>query len=194
MMYTFLNEILGLIIDKNDQFSFVFNDFYSNYNIVIYNIYSIIFYLYFLYVFRSYISKTGYRKYILIGGIVFLAISIINPLLQNFVLEAQVFTYVTGGTLLICCSLLYFKELKVKFSKWFLKRDLLSWISLGMLLFYLGYLPIKILRYYRASSALLLEPEAPYIRRIHLLLILLMYGCFIVGFLKMRRRRDIISV
>lgn len=185
-MYTFLNEILGYIIWHNDQFSFVWSDFYSDYNAVIYNIYNLFFFLYFFYVFHSYTKRSKFRKIIKLGSVLFLITAIVNAFLQNFILEPQFFTYIIGASVLICCVIFYFLELKSNTGSWFIKRDLVSWIGVGMLLFYTGYIPIKILRYYNSIHGVV---EASEVRPIHLFLILIMYGSFIIGFLLMRSRR-----
>jgi len=188
LMYTLLNETLGLIIDKNESYNFVLNDFYSNYNVVIYNIYNIVFFIYFYSVFWSYVNRKKHKKFIVISSVLFLLTSMTNPFLQSFMLEAQVYTYVVGAVVLIFCIIFYFQELHSRFDTWFLKRDIISWIGIGMLIYNVCYLPIKITRHYNAVNGLI---EAPFVRRLHLLLILIMYACFIIGFLRMRRRKQI---
>jgi len=185
LMYTFLNELLGAIIRKNDLYNFVWSDFYSTYNVIIYNIYNIVFFLYFYYVFWSYTMNEKYKNFIVIGSILFLITTAINWFVQSYMFEAQAYTYVVGTVILVCCILFYFMDLRSRLGAWFFKQDLLSWISLGILIFYIGYLPIKISRYYNTINGL---TEEPYVRRIQILLVLLMYSCFIIGFLRMRRR------
>ncbi|NAS11101.1 hypothetical protein [Poritiphilus flavus] len=186
LMYTFLNEILGWIIRHDDKYSFVFNDFYADYNMVIYNIYNIVFFAYFIYVFRAYLPDGSIKKLLLILGAIFLIVSLINPMFQDFMIEAQIGIYVIGALVLITAIIFYFVDLQKRSGRWFHRKDLMSWIGLGMLIFYTGYLPIKI---YRHFSAIHMVREPLYIRKIQLTLILLMYVCIIAGFLMMRRRK-----
>lgn len=187
LAYTFLNEVLGNFIQYNDEISLVLIDLYTNNNWLIYNIYNVIFYLYFFYVYWKYISHVPHKKWIVAAGLIFATTSILNPFYQNFLLETQLYAYLVGAILLICCAVLFFMDLHSRYGTWFLKRDLLSWVSLGILIFYSGYMPIKIVRYYEALEGF----AAPdYVRRIHLLLILFMYGSFAFGFYRMRRRHE----
>ena len=186
LMYTFLNETLGYIISYSDKYNFVWSDFYSTYNVVIYNIYNIVFFLYFFVVYRYYFLNKKHRNFALIAIIIFLISAIINPLVENFMLEQQTYTYVVGAALLICCIIFYFMEVYSKLGRWFLSRDLVSWVSLGLLIFYMGYLPIKISRYYSTMYGL---KEAAYVRNIQIGLVIAMYSCFIIGFWRMRRRK-----
>ena len=186
LMYTLLNETFGALIYLNEQIRLIFSDFFSFYNWAIFNIYGIIFYLYFFYVYWCYISNTTHKKIIVYAGITYVIASIVNPFFQNFILESQLYAYILGALFLICIALLYFSDLKTKYNNWFLKKDLLSWLSLGVIIFYIGYIPIKILRHYEVFDT---PGEATFIRNIHWGLILIMYACFVFGFLLMRRRR-----
>lgn len=183
--YTFFNELLGIIILKNEHFSLFAGKQYSYYNMVIYNIYSIIFYLYFFYVFRFYIENRKIKKIIGYGSILFLGVAFINPFFYDFIKEAQTYTYVFGGLMLICCSFSYFVQLRDPARVFSINKDLLFWLSLGLFTFYMGYLPIKVHRYFNAINGL---SEYIHLRKIHLTLIIIMYSCFIIGFIRMRRR------
>lgn len=183
-VYTFLNELLGVLIYRYDLFSLFVNDIYSYYTWVIYNIYNIVFYLYFYYVFWCFIENENHKKFIGFGGIFFIVVSLINPFFQNFLIESQVFAYVVGGLALLLCTLLYFLQLCGVPKTFYVSRDILFWLSIGLSIFYVGYLPIKIVRYFNAAHGF---NEFVHLRKIHLSLILIMYVCFIIGFLRMRR-------
>lgn len=190
LMYTLLNETFGALIYLNEQIRLIFSDFFSFYNWAIFNIYGIIFYLYFFYVYWCYITNTAHKKFIVYAGIFYVIASIINPFFQDFILESQLYSYILGALFLICLAFLYFFDLKTKYDNWFLKKDLLSWLSLGVIIFYVGYIPIKILRHYEVFEN---AGQAMFIRNIHWGLILVMYACFVLGFILMRRRRTTIA-
>lgn len=189
LLYTFLNELLGGLILRNPEFSLFNGNFYSHYTFMIYNIYTIIFYSYFYYLYWHYLKNKKQKKYILYGAFFHGTIVLINPFFHDFLLESQVYSYIVGGIILIISTIFYLQN-QSKISKFiFIKTDLLSWISTGLLVFYLGYLPIKILRFYNATHVVI--RESPNIRRLHLALILIMYICFIIGFMKMRRMKSV---
>ena len=184
LMYTFLNEVLGKIIYVFEDVSLVLGPIFYN-NWIIYNIYNLIFYLYFYFTFHNYIKNERDRKLIRSGGIVLLVVSVVNAFFQDFTYESQVYAYVIGGIFLIICVLLHAKQQKQIKGQWFDQYNLLSWLGLGILVFYVGYLPIKIMRYYYALEGIY---ENPGVRLVHITLILAMNVCFILGFIKMRRK------
>lgn len=182
ILYTLLNELLGVLVGKYDYFSFAFNNLYNEVNIIIYNIYDIVFFLYFYYLFWCYISKLVYRNLIKYAAMVFLIAVVINIFSQSFLLVHQQLTYFIGSIILIGCIIMYLQQISKNLNTKPLRKDILYWISIGLLVFHLGYIPIKIFRYYY----LLEGQENPNIRRIHLFLVLIMYTCFIIGFIRMK--------
>ncbi len=186
--YTLLNEVIAGILLKNpDLFILPINNFYSNYNYFIYNIYNIIYFLYFFLLFWKYIDNIIYKKLILIGSIVFTLISFINIFIQNIYNKPQIITYSFGSIFLIILILTYFNQIEWHQNKLNPTKNILFWIGWGLLIFYSGYLPIKLFKYFKAS-----EYEAHinlyvWLKRFHLFLIPVMYTCFIIGFIKMKR-------
>jgi hypothetical protein len=145
----------------------------------------LVFFSYFLYVYRSSINNEKYKEHILYGSIIFFVVALINPFFQSFKLESQLFTYITGGLLIIYCTILFFLENTNRQESTNYKHTALKWISVGLLIFYSGYIPIRASRYY---NYLYRVNEYVHLRRIHLSLICLLYLCFIIGLLRMRRR------
>ena len=183
-MYTFLTELLGNIIKWNDEYDFVLSDVLEYNNWLIYNIYDIIFFLYFLYVYWLSIDRKGPRKFIQIAGLLVIIASVVNLFTSDFRTQFQMITYFTGAIMLIICIVIYFLHLKSKNDSWFIQSNLLSWLSGGILVFLAGYLPIIVLGHFNIVAG----EDYKIIRRIHLLLILIMYGCFIMGFIRVRRK------
>lgn len=185
LLYTFLNDLLGDLIYKYDSFSLAFNEVYNDYYFVIYNIYNIVFFLYFLYLFRNYIESRRFRKLIKYAALTFLAASFINPFFQDFFLEYQYLTFFVGSVFIIVCIARYLYE-DYKNRKAGLKtKNILFFIGTGLLVYHVCYLPIKAIRFCNGIMGLL---ESPWLRRIHLSLILVMYGLISFGFLRMKKR------
>ncbi|MDH3698217.1 MAG: hypothetical protein OEQ81_06105 [Flavobacteriaceae bacterium] len=181
--YTFLTELLGLLIRDFDINLFI-NEFYSNNNFLIYNIYHIIFYLFFFCIYYFYLERQRDKNIVLAWGVIFLLANLYNLNVASFATISQIYAYVVGGLGIICCAALYFFQNYRLKSKWCIKKDLLSWISLGLLVFYVVYIPIKIMKHY---WVLIGEYSNPWSRRIHLSVLIFMYVCFILGFVKMDR-------
>ncbi len=181
--YTFLSETLGLLI-RDYGFNLLINDIYTGNNSLIANIYHIVFYLFFFSVFYYFLDRRRDKKLVVAWIVIFVFASLYNIYKESFLMLSQVYAYVAGGLGIVCCCVLYFMQNKRLKGKWCIRRDLLSWISLGLLVFYVVYIPIKIMKQY---WVLVGEFGSPWSRRIHLSVLIFMYVCFILGFVKMDR-------
>ena len=191
LMYNLLTEILGTRILNNNEWSIVLTDFYFNINWLVYNIYAIIHILYLLYIFHAYLEHPKIRRALLAGASLYVAASVANVFIQDFVNQSQLYAYTLGGLLLIVFSLSYLRqEFGKREMRGFRLHNLLIWISLGTLIFFSGYTPLKMYRSYMDN-----DPTAPieWIRYAHLALIYSMYACLLAGFLLMGRMKKPMS-
>ena len=94
--------------------------------------------------------------------------------------QRQLFADTFGSFLLIFCAIYYILENK---SSPDVFRNLLFWISIGLLVFQIVYTPINIIYSYITK-----ENEALYyqLRPFHEAVLYFMYSCFILGFLFMK--------
>lgn len=181
-LYTFLNELLGNLVAIDENIALTFRDLTDN--SIIYNLYTIISYLYYYYIFWSFSKNPIAKKYILYGGIIFLISCGINVFLQSFASDSQVISYTIGGCVLLFCTISYLRHFIFLKQKFEYKQTILFWLSLGLSIFYMGYLPLKINWFYDAARGL----GASHTSRIfHLSLIIIMYSFFVIGFYKMKR-------
>lgn len=185
LMYTLLTEVLGHITRNYEVYDIAIFSSYVSYNVIIYNIYNIIFFSYFFFVYWRYIHKPSYKNIIVAGGSLFLILSAINPFFQDFKLEAQMYSYLSGAFIMILCIVLFFLDYRNAKDKLDFRYTGIKWISIGLFIFYAGYFPIKASRY---QSYLSLYTEYIHLRRIHLILILVSYICFIIGFVRMKKK------
>src|SRR5690606_6764686 len=132
LMYTFLTETLGYITKNYEEYRIAIYPDFINHNVIIYNTYNLIFFSYFFYVYRNSINNKKYRQYILYSSILFYVVALINPFFQSFKLESQLFTYVTGGLLIIYCTVLFFLENRKERKSNAYKYAPLKWISIGL--------------------------------------------------------------
>ena len=181
--YTLISEILGTVVRDYENIQIVYLDGYSFYNQLIFNIFDIIFFLYFFHVYRNAISSFKFKNWTKYGAILFILCSIINPFLQNFLLYAQMMASTIGSIVLIFSILLYFLDKKA-ITNVPNRQNLLFWISWGLLLFYIFYPFILLLGYFNYELY-----KQFHVRIVHHILIAVMYSCFILGFIYMRRIR-----
>ncbi len=184
LAYTFFNELLGVLIRDSQQFQIIFIDQYRYHNIIIYNIYYVVFFLYFTYVYVNSLNNRKHQKIIKIGGLVYFASCVANALVQDFIIYPQLYAFLCGSILLIVCLSLYFIKLRRENHFQYLpnKFNLLFWVSLGLIVFYGFYTPVKALRSIDYHTYL------TYFRTPHLLMIAIMHIFFCIGFVKSKRR------
>lgn len=173
LLYTFLNEIFG---------EYIFNIFGTN--VVLYNVYNIIFFMYFYFVFYKNEERKHYKTLIIIASFCFIGSSLVNLFYSSFLLDPQLLTYIVGACVLIFCIILYFLDILYTPQVLQIRKDLLFWVSTGLLLFYVGYIPIKVARHFFEDK----DNSFMTLIVVHRLLILIMNTCFIIGFLWTRKK------
>lgn len=185
IVYTFLSEILGVLIRDYKDFELIFKEGYSSYNQVIFNIYYLVFFLYFYFVYFRTIKNSSFKKNLHFGSLVFIAAMVINSFFQNALVMPLIYGHSIGSVVLIYCIINYFLELKSKTRK-LLSQNLLFWVSLGLLIFYFVYPFVLFIGFFDYELYQKLN-----LRRVHHISISLMYSCFIIGFIKMKRMKPV---
>lgn len=181
--YTLLSEILGYLVSKYEDIQIVYLDkfSYSYYNHLIFNIFDIVFFLYFFYIYWKVIDVPKYKRFIEYGTILFIGSSLINPFFQNILILPQLMAITMGSVALIVCIVLYFKTLSKKPDSNLEFDNLLSWVGIGLLAFYPFYPIIMFLGFHY-------ELYVKYhVRLLQHIAIALMYGFFIIGFIRTQR-------
>ena len=140
LSYTFLNEIRGAYFHIEG----------SNNNLQ-YTIAAILSFSYFMYIYYSFINTPKYKRFIKIASILYICTIPINLFYANILVHPLLLSYFTGGVIIILCATLFLVELIKKSTITNIKHELFFWISAGLLLFYIGYLPIKFSRYYMSD-------------------------------------------
>lgn len=172
LLFEFLTELtsyyLGVILRKSTFFLF--------------NIYVLISSIFYLMLFRFYIKK--HKIYINIMIIIYIIFYVCNVLfLQKTLQIFQSYSLILESIFIVLSSVILFIELLNSDDILKMNKLLLFWISIGLLLFYVGILPIIIM-----SSFLEYRGLFDYII---LLLNIIMYGCFITGFLVSKKEYNI---
>lgn len=171
--YTLLSEVLGILIRDFDSFRLIFEDNYSSYNQAIFNIYYLVFFLYFYRVFWKTIKHRKAKEVIKVGVLILVLVSVANLFLQNPIIYPQMFSMAFGSLLLILCIFMYLRE-SIDTGK----MNLLIWISIGLLIFFFFYPVILFIGYFNYEIYQNFK-----LRWVHRAAIVIMYGCFIMGFI-----------
>ena len=180
--YILLTEIFGGLIRNIDEIQIVFEADYQNHNHLIYNILDIISFLYFFYIYHGSTTNLKLKKQIKWAAILFCMASVINQFFENFTIQPQLIVILTGSVALLFFAAMYLREtskMRIAFSNY---HKLLQWISIGLLSFYPFY-PF-IIGIGQVNEELY---NKMYLYKFLLVLITVMYGCFIVGLIRLGR-------
>ncbi|MCK0160187.1 hypothetical protein [Allomuricauda sp. F6463D] len=183
LMYTFLTELLGYFIRFNDEFQVVNDDTYHWYNVIIYNIYSVISFMFFYYIYWLIVQNEKRRKWIKVGAVVSLSAYLISLFFQDPFYSNLYYADVVASMILLLTIGYYFKEKRSESSPYLMKDNLMFWTSLGLVIFHI-FFPFLLLIGYEAPEIWIQYN----LRGILKILILIMYGSFLVGVLFHKRR------
>jgi len=178
LMYVAINEIIAFILVVNFNFP---NDF-------LYNIYDIITVLFYLYFYRAIIKNKKTKKLINYFSLLFIVSYVLEYFFLKFNLLTDNASYSPhfGSVLIIIVLILFLFEIinneKIVFN---LYKSIIFWISIGLLLFYVGSIPIFI-------SKEIMSYNITY-QYILFGLNLIMYGCFILGFILSKKEYNYID-
>jgi len=173
LIYTFVNEVSA---------KYVY--YWWDKNAIMYNVYNTICFLYFFYVFWNFIKSKAYKKWIVYSVILFSIVTLINVFIIDVFERSLMYSYITGACLIIFCIILYYIEILSDSRVLHIKEDLLFWISIGLLLFYVGYIPIRISRgFFTTDMDVFLT-----LFNVQRALIIVMYSCFIIGFVWTKKK------
>lgn len=174
LLLTLVTESLGMYINK----------VYGPPNIVIFNIYYFFYFSLFFYLFMKIIEEVKFKNYIKIGLGIFWLFYLNDLIFTDIFTESFTTSYIAGAGILIFSITLYYISILQSSLVLVIKNDLLFWVSVGLFLFYIGYLPIKIIR----SWFLKLNDFFNILLIIQFSLIIVMYLCFLIGFLWMKKK------
>ncbi len=144
LWYIFLSEFfVGYIRDNKIDFFLHYSKTGIIYTHWVYNILDTISFLVYYYIYyKSMSSNEKYKNWIKKFAIAYIVISILNwSFIQNFFEELQSYLFIIGAIFLIIAILFYFIELLKSEKILVFHKNLLFWISIGLLLYYAGNIP-----------------------------------------------------
>lgn len=183
IMYTFFTEVLGYFIKNYEEFQFFSDERYAIDNLIIYNIYQLIFFLFFFDVYRKIFKEDKDKKLFSYASIVCVILYVANAIYSNPLHSQMTYAHILGSLLMV--SILVFYLIKTCSTAYIypLRQNLLFWVSIGLLTFYIPF-PI-ILTLYKLKVGI---GTLVYLRPILVSSIALMYGLIIIGLLIGKRK------
>jgi len=183
IIYTFFTELLGVLIKYNNNFQFFSDDRYTWHNVIIYNIYQLVFFLFFFEVYRKVLIRRINKKMISYFNIVCSLAYIVNAFIYNPLHNQTTYAHIIGSLMLVFIVVQYLREKYAEGNLQPLKFNLLFWISIGLLVFYISF-PFILITYMLKVDIWILA----YFRPILLGSIALMYAFIIFGLLIGKRK------
>ncbi len=172
LWFTFLVELTNLLL--RDLFGVA-----SSLGHTIYSIISFLFYFYWYYN----VLESRFSKIItLIFTTAFLTMSALAFVFPE-AMGGKGYAFVTGAISLLVLTFFHFYQLLRSDEVLVVKYKLSFWVSTALLLFYMGILPLILLAEY-------LEVKGSSYTIILICLNLILYGCYIIGFIWTKKRYD----
>lgn len=169
LWYVGINDVLGVILK---------NYFNVESVTIMYNIYYLVVFNYLMFLFRNYVSNLNHKRCILIFIILYTLSSIINSFFENYLEEAATMPYIIGASFVIVSIIFYYIDILNSEKVLYVNKNLLFWISIGVLIYYCGNIPFRIVRNYVGGLA---GASIQYL--VLLILTFVMNTCFIIGFI-----------
>lgn len=167
LWYVAINELVGLYIRLDQEI-----------NAILYNIYHVVNFSFFFILYRNYLNNQKNKKLVIILCVIYLVSFIINGFFENYLIEHQRFPYIIGSFFLVITIILYFFEVLNSEKVLHAKKNLLIWISFGLLIYFVGNLPFRILRNYYEELT-----DATVSFLVKFTVTIVMNTCFILGFI-----------
>ncbi|KQC31386.1 hypothetical protein AAY42_16965 [Flagellimonas eckloniae] len=181
--YTFFTEVLGYFIKFHDGFQFFSDERYSWDNVIIYNVYSIVSFSFFYYIYLNTLKNQKHKKWLKYG----ILVSAIGYLVSIFVQDPfhinLYYADLIASIVLLFAIGLYIKEKMGEPSDHPMKFNLLFWISLGLVVFHI-FFPFIFLLLYEAIDFY----YKYHLHELLIILIMVMYCLFSIGFLMSKRK------
>jgi hypothetical protein len=168
LWYIVCNEFLGLYIKT----------YISENNIIIYNIFHFINFTYLFLLFRQYVTHPSQKRWIFFFIIIYILSFIINMFFENYFKEIQTIPYLIASVFLISSIVFYFLAILNTDKILYVSKNLLFWISVGLLIYFVGNIPFRVIRNFNNEIS---NIDSIFITSY--ILCIIMNICFVFGFI-----------
>lgn len=173
LWYIVCNDFLGLYLRNKGED-----------NTILYNIYNLINFSFFFLLYQHYMQNKYRRTTVRLFGLIYIFAFIINSLFENYFEKHQSIPYLIGAIFLLITIVFYFVELLNSEQVLYANRNLLFWISVGQLIYFVGNIPFRFLRNYYDEVT-----DATLALLVNLSVGATMYICYIFGFIWSDRKQ-----
>lgn len=175
LIFGFLTEMVGIFVVVVLHKS----------NFIIYNLYALVQFIFFLWLFYKYFKTEQYKtlsKFFITAIVLFFILD--TFFLQDIFSAFQSYFFFLGGIFLITISILFLVELLNSDAILSVKNLLIFWITIGIFLFQLGFIPVFI-----TKSVINFSQQLTY-SYILLILNIISCTCYSIGFIRSKEGID----
>lgn len=183
IMYTLLSETLAVLILRYEEFQFLSDDRYSNYNVIVYNIYALVSFLFYYYIYWQVLKVEKHKSWVFIGALVSLLVFVASLFFQNPFHMSLYYADIVSSIILLFSIGLYIKEKKSEKSSYSQIHNTMFWTSMGLAVFYICF-PIV---YFIVHEMPKIYLEYP-IFQVLMITVVFMHLAFIIGAIAGRRK------
>jgi hypothetical protein len=144
----------------------------------LFNLYSLLNFTYLFFLYWKVIKNKKKKQVIKYSYFTYILALIISAFFENYLIQLQTIPYIVGSSLLILAIIFYFIEILASEKVLYVRKNLLFWISVGLLLFHVGGIPFTIsFNYYVDAGGFNTLFSINYV------LIIILNLCYIIGFI-----------
>lgn len=152
-----------------------------NYNAILYNLYHVINFVYLFLLYQKYISNTRQKNCVRVFVYLYLASFLVCMLFENYLYKVQTVPFLLASVFLVISISFYFLEILNTDKVLYIRKNLLFWLSVGLLLYYVGNMPFRVIRNFYEDIPNIYNIYVSFISIF--ILSIIMNICIIIGFI-----------
>ena len=176
LWFTAVNEFLGYFLHHHNIL---------RNNSIIYNIYHFINFSFLFILLKNYVSKKKHKNWINTFLLLYIISFFANLFIQDYFKQVQTLPFIIGAILIVISIFFYFLEILNTDKVLDVSKNLLFWISVGLLLYFIGKIPTRMTRNYYYEIT---DFENIFI--VEYMLSIVMNSLFIIGFICSEKDRQ----
>lgn len=149
-----------------------------DYNAWLFNTFYGLSFTFLLKLYHSVLYNSTKKKIVLYFIVTYIILFVINSFYENYITQHQIIHFIGGSCFLVIAIIFYFIQILGSEKVLSIKKNLLFWISIGLLILYIGYIPFRLTINYYAD----IDSYSPLFSILYLL-ILICNLFFITGFI-----------
>ncbi len=176
LTYIFINDLIGF----NTRHLFP-----NSNNLILYNISTTLTFTFLFFVYYKSSKEKTDQRFTLFSLSLYTITLLICGFYEDYMTQLQSTPFLLGASLLMLIIIFYYGKLIKSEQSQEVSNDLLFWISAGLLIYYIGKIPFRIVRDYYANLS-----NLSILFILNSILTIIMNICFIIGFIMNKKKNS----